>query len=659
MKTKIKLTGVEMKPHVTFFKLATIPALGRRRLTALFRRNPFFAGLCALIWLTILPGAFVQGQVITNSPPGSAGFRTDRILVKPSRGIPDQALNNFHATTGAQVLRRFPRIERWQVLQLPPQAAVDQMLARYREAGLFQYAEPDYVVHALMEPNDFRYWDGTLWGLRNTGIYGGMTNADIHAAAGWDMQTAASNVIVAVIDTGARYTHEDLAANMWVNPGETGLDASGHDKATNGIDDDGDGFVDDVYGINAILGTGDPIDDHGHGTHVAGTIGAVGNNSVGVVGVAWRVQLMACKFIDPQGHGTISDAITCMDYARNKGAKIANASWGDYSFTSVALRDAVDSLRDSGVIFVAATGNNNNDNDLNPLYPASYEFDNVIAVAATDRTDVKAWFSNFGKNTVRLGAPGQAIFSCWNGSDSDYRYSDGTSMAAPHVAGACALAWAYHPSETHQEIINRILSTTELLSSLTNTTSTGGRLSLPASLAFQQPTPPSDTLWVDESVPAGSMLGADGGDDWYWVGENPTPVSGLAAHQSAVAPGLHEHYFQWATDKLEICAGDTLFVYVYLDPDNPPSEVMVSFNDGCWEHRAFWGQALIPYGAYGTSSMYDMGDLPPVGEWVRLEVPARMLGLEGGKLSGIGFMLYDGSATWDAMGRAPAGGTTP
>jgi subtilisin family serine protease len=341
-----------------------------------------------------------------------------------------------------------------------------------------QYAEPDFTVHLLNDPSDFRYWDNSLWALRNTGNYGGTPGADIKAAQAWDLQTSAANIIVAVTDTGARLTHEDLAANLWTNPGESGRNFLGLDRSTNGLDDDHDGYVDDVHGINAIVGTGLPLDDYGHGSHVSGTLGAVGNNSVGVVGIAWRVQLMECKFIDSSGQGSISDAITCLDYARSKGAKIVNASWGGYTFTSTALYDAINSLRSAGILFIAACGNDNNDNDARPLYPASYNLDNIIAVAATDRTDAKAWFSNYGAHTVQLGAPGQAIFSCWNGTDNDYRSYDGTSMAAPQVSGACALVWAHYPNDSYLQIKNRILSSTDPLPTLVGNTVTGGRLNL-------------------------------------------------------------------------------------------------------------------------------------------------------------------------------------
>ncbi|HEY4174554.1 MAG TPA: S8 family peptidase, partial [Rhodopila sp.] len=523
----------------------------------------------------------------------------------------------------------------------------------FRKSGLVRYAEPDYYVRALdTTPDDFRYWDGSQWNLHNTGQLGGTPGADIHAPHAWDTQHSAAGVIVAILDTGVRYTHEDLAANMWINPGETGTDAQGLDKAGNGVDDDGDGYVDDVHGINTLTGSGDPGDDYGHGTHVNGIIGAVGNNAVGITGVAWGIQLMNCKFIDPNGQGSLSDAITCMEYAREKGARIINASWGGYAFTSTALRDAINSLRDAGIIFVAACGNDNNDNDANSLFPASYEFDNILAVAATDRTDAKAGFSNFGGTTVHLGAPGSPVFSCWNGSDSDYRYLQGTSMAAPHVAAACALIWAHYPDLNHHDVISRILNGVDPLPGLAGVTVSGGRLNLANALAPLPPvTPPQETVWVDDALPAGALPGADGGDDWTWTAGDPAPYSGTVAHQSAAASGLHEHFFQKAAATLAVYTGDTLFSYVYLDPANPPREVMLSWNDGCWEHRAFWGADLVPYGESGTSSRVDMGGLPPAGQWVRLQVPAHALGLESAQLKGMSFMLVDGHATWDAAGR--------
>ncbi|MBI3885794.1 MAG: S8 family serine peptidase [Opitutae bacterium] len=475
----------------------------------LLRRNSFLAqtllhlaaGVLALLLCT---GVSAHAQEATVAPA-----RPDRLLVKPLAGADLAALN---AALGTTTLNIFPDIGGLEIVQLPAAANATDLIAAYRQSGLVEYAEPDYLVRALADPNDFRYWDGTLWGLRNTGIYGGTPGADIKAAQGWDVQNSAASIIVAVTDTGARLSHEDLAGNLWTNPGESGRTVLGLDKGMNGIDDDGDGYVDDVHGINVLLGTGLPADDYGHGTHVSGTIGGVGNNSVGVVGVAWRVQLMECKFIDSAGHGSISDAITCLNYARQKGARIVNASWGDYGFNSTALYDAIDSLRRAGILFVAACGNDNTDNDARPLYPASYNLDNIIAVAATDRTDAKAWFSNYGARTVHLGAPGAGIFSAWNGSDSDYRYYDGTSMAAPQVAGACALVWAHFPTENYRQIRSRILASTDPLPSLFGRTVTGGRLNLYRALTSSSNPPPSlPVVTIVASDPNAAEAGSDPG----------------------------------------------------------------------------------------------------------------------------------------------------
>jgi len=431
-----------------------------------------------------------------NFPP-DAGFRPDRILVKPNAGVD---LTPLHALLGMQVLRQYPDIGDLQVLQLPRGGAVDGVIAIYRQSGLVQYAEHDLIVQALATPNDAYFADGSLWGLNNIGQLGGKPDSDIDAPEAWDITHDAAGIVVAVIDTGVRATHEDLVANMWVNPGESGTDFLGRDKRLNGMDDDGDGYIDDVNGINAILNVGWEIDDHGHGTHVAGTIGAVGNNSIGVVGVAWGVQIMACKFLNAVGDGSISDAIECINYARNKGAKVINASWGWYGENSASLHDAIDSLRSAGIIFVAATGNDGSNNDARPLYPASFDLDNIIAVAATTRFDEKADWSNYGATTVDLGAPGLDILSCWNTTDMTYHYMSGTSQATPHVVGACALLRAQNPSATYLQIIDRVMSSTDPLPSLSGKCVSGGRLNLQKALSAPISTTPT--------TPSGSGSGS-------------------------------------------------------------------------------------------------------------------------------------------------------
>jgi subtilisin family serine protease len=408
-----------------------------------------------------------------------AGWRPDRILVKP---LMDADLADLHALLEVQVLREYAEIEGLQVVQLPPGATPEATIAVYQASGLVEYAEPDFIVHALAAPNDPHFADGSLWGLHNIGQLGGQPDGDIDAPEAWDIRHDAPAIVVAVIDSGIRATHQDLAANLWINPGESGPDFLGLDKRLNGRDDDGNGYVDDVNGINAINGLGWPVDDNGHGTHVAGIVGARGNNGVGVVGVAWQVQIMPLKFLNHVTDGSISDAVECINYARVKGAKIINASWGWYGENSAALRDAIYSAGNAGIIWVSACGNSAINNDLNPLYPASFNINNIIAVAATTGTDQLANWSSYGPTLVDLGAPGEDILSCGHAYDFEYKHKFGTSMAAPHVAGACALLWSQYPSETYGQIINRVLSTTDPLPSLSGKCVSGGRLNLQRAL---------------------------------------------------------------------------------------------------------------------------------------------------------------------------------
>jgi subtilisin family serine protease len=317
------------------------------------------------------------------------------------------------------------------------------------------YAEPDYMVQATDKiPNDPSY--SRLYGLTK-----------ISAPAAWDTFTGSKNAVVGVIDSGVQYTHPDLASNAWVNPGEI---------PNNGIDDDGNGYIDDVYGWNFVDNNNKPLDDNGHGTHVAGTIGAVGNNGIGVVGVAWNTQIAALKFLDANGDGYTSDAILAINYAKKMGFAITNNSWGGGGY-SQSLKDAIDSYNG---LFIAAAGNNGTNNDSRASYPASYTSSNIIAVAATTSTDARASFSNYGKTSVDLGAPGDSIYSTY--MNGGYATLSGTSMATPQVAGAAALLKAYKPSLTTAQIKSAILSNVDAVSSLNGRTVTGGRLNVLKSL---------------------------------------------------------------------------------------------------------------------------------------------------------------------------------
>ena len=440
-----------------------------------FRRVARGAGCCLGLLVLGLwaAGVFGRDRSAAQSTQAVAGaFRPDRILVKPKPGEAPAKLASWHDKHHAKVLRRFPQLGDAEVVQLPPGADVPATLARYQASGLVECAEPDYYVHAHVAPNDPFYADGSLWGLDNTGQNGGLPDADIDAPEGWDTLNSSTNIIVAVIDSGVRYTHEDLAANMWRNPGEV---------AGNNADDDHNGIRDDVYGINAITDSGDPNDDNGHGTHIAGIIGPVGNNGRGLVGVAWRVQIMALKFMDPAGNGSMSDAIQCLDYARAKGAKVINASWGSTN-ASTLLNSAIDRARQAGIIFVASSGNEGLSNDVQPSYPANSAYDNIVAVTATTRIDSFYPFGNYGATSVDLAAPGSAIVSTWFTGDNQYATSSGTSMAAAYVSGALALVRARFPDATYRQLIDRVLTNTTPLVSLADKCATGGRLNLAKAL---------------------------------------------------------------------------------------------------------------------------------------------------------------------------------
>ena len=340
------------------------------------------------------------------------------------------------------------------------------------------YVEPDYDLQLLETiPNDPDF--SRLYGLHNTGQTGGTFDADIDAPEAWDQFTGSTSVVIASIDTGVDYDHVDLAANMWRNPGEFG--------GIPGVDDDGNGYIDDIYGIDAINDDSDPMDDNSHGTHTAGTFGGVGNNGIGVAGVNWDVQIMALKFLGGGGSGSTADAIETIEYMTMMktvyGVNVvaSNNSWGGGAF-STALRDAIQASNDAGIMFVAAAGNNNSNNDFSPAYPASYDLPGIISVAATDHNDQRASFSNYGATTVDLGAPGVNTWSTSPGNS--YSFKSGTSMASPHVAGAVGMLMANSPGSSLAEIKAAILNGTNQVASMNGITVSGGRLNLANSLAL-------------------------------------------------------------------------------------------------------------------------------------------------------------------------------
>ena len=440
-------------------------------------------------------------------------FRSDQILVGPKPGVSEQ-LAEFHHQRGSLVLTSLPQAEGLQVVSVPQGETVTGLVAKYRGSGLVRFAEPDYLRHLdVTLPNDPRFLDGTLWALNNDGQNGGTVHADIEAPLSWDVITSASNIVVAVLDTGIRYSHEDLAANMWINP------------------------TDGSHGTNSIAGTNDPMDDEGHGTLIAGVIGGVGNNGKGVTGVAWSVQLMACKCFSSTGASSDSAIIAAMDYARLNGARIINASFDSTNF-GIALSNAVDRARSDGIPFVASSGNNAINVDVQPHYPAGFALDNVVSVAYTTRSDTLGQFSNFGASTVALAAPGADIYSCFFTSDNAYlgsAFLEGTSFAAGYVSGALALVLAKYPGEPHQQSVARVLAAADPIPALAGKCRSGARLNLYRALA-----PPLELSALSSLEPGvlrfrvnsspGRMCVIQGSTDlihWSNEGTNTTSLAGV------------------------------------------------------------------------------------------------------------------------------------
>ncbi len=420
-------------------------------------------------------------------------YKPEEIVIKFKPNIPSQNIKAIVSKIGGTVILssdmiRDPIVPNLYLIRVDDRK-VPNILNDISKRPEVEYAEPNYIWKAVAMPNDPEFSE--LWGLHNTGQTDGTSDADIDAPEAWNITKGSRSVIVAVIDTGVDYTHSDLSRNMWKNSKEI---------PGNGLDDDGNGVVDDVYGINVVgidptgpgcggrPTAGDPMDDVGHGTHVAGTIGAYGNNNLGVTGVNWNISIIAAKFLGADGSGSTVGAILALQYVyelKKKGYNIiaTNNSWGGAAY-SRALYDAIAAHMAEGILFIAAAGNDSTDNDLSPSYPSSYDLPNIISVAATDHNDALASFSNYGRRSVDIGAPGDYILStcsaslydCGTSPSYPYAYFSGTSMATPHVTGLVALIKAKYPTHSWHKIRNLILSSGENKTSLQGKTLTSRRI---------------------------------------------------------------------------------------------------------------------------------------------------------------------------------------
>lgn len=371
------------------------------------------------------------------------------------------SLNNLYAAIGATKVYHCST-SNVDVITLATYVSAPEALATLQQSNLLEFAERDVVARAVKTPNDPMF--NKLWSFNNTDNPG----VDIHALEAWDMATGSETIVVAVIDTGADLAHNDLKANIWVNKKEI---------PDNGIDDDKNGLIDDYNGYNFNQNLPHPQDDMGHGTHCSGTIGAVGNNGLGIAGVNWKLRIMPLKFLNAQGSGQFGDAVRALDYAIKMGAHMSSNSYGGDMY-SAALEASIRAAKKANHLFVCAAGNAGRDIDEEPTYPASYKVENVLAVAAHDNQDQMAWFSNFGIKTVPIAAPGVDIYSLAIGQS--YQLMSGTSMACPHVAGIAALAASYNPALLKDVVKFRNLLASEKVvekgSEYEGKVTTGGRI---------------------------------------------------------------------------------------------------------------------------------------------------------------------------------------
>jgi subtilisin family serine protease len=518
--------------------------------------------VCCFVFL-ILTASFASAQ------KSSKLYVDGELLVKFKDGAVSARAAEINHEIGAEVVEHFSDLK-WQRIKLPAGLSVEQAVSRYKNQSAVEYVQPNYYYHLVATPNDTRFAE--LYGL-----------AKIGAPAAWDLTTGSRETVVAVIDTGIKYNHEDLAANIWTNAGEI---------AGNGIDDDGNGFVDDFYGYDFFFNDSDPLDENGHGTHVAGTIGAVGNNNLGVVGVNWNVKIMTVKIYDNDGFGSTSAMlINAYNYVRimkNRGVniRVTNNSYSGCDEAcgyDQATKDALDAMGDAGILNVIAAGNDARNIETTPAFPASYTSPSVISVAASSANDTKPGFSNFGAASVDLAAPGVGILSTF-GLNLDYASLSGTSMATPHVAGAAALLASYNPNLSAASLKATLMNTVDALPAWNGVVKTGGRLNADRALRnqtvcdftlsrnSQQVLPAGGTFGFTVNAPANCDFSAVSSVDWITI-TNGNPGSGNGAVNYTVSA-----YSSGNRREGAIIVAGQIFRVIQEAELPPPSRVYLDFD---------------------------------------------------------------------------------
>ena len=475
-----------------------------------------FLGHLALALAIILVAAFVgqmrrwernvkdtvqQEKVVLTVAPEVAGetHTGAEVIVRFRRGTSADEIRAVTARLNDRIADRFESLDGLAVIDDRDGLTDEEVAAEYRALPEVEYAERNFEIELVepetgddvenesvglpynglvarathdSQPDDPQF--NEQWALSNTGQRDGKIKADINALDAWVKTRGSEKVVIAVLDSGVDYTHPDLVRNMWIRPPNMAVYTDEHL-----------GTIDDAHGYNAVDNNGDPMDDNGHGTHCAGIIGAEGNNGEGIAGVNWKVEIMPLKFMSAGGFGTTKDAIEAINYVveRKKAGvnvRVISASWGSTSY-SRALKDAIARAGDEGILFVAAAGNSSVNNDRSPHYPSSYDLPNVVSVAALNRRDALASFSNFGVKTVHVAAPGAEILSTW--LDGSYEEHSGTSMATPVVSGIAALALAVDADLSVKELRERLIKATDPLDSLKGKIVSGGRINAARAVA--------------------------------------------------------------------------------------------------------------------------------------------------------------------------------
>jgi len=400
-------------------------------------------------------------------------FGRPEVLVKFKDGVSQETIDQLTARLHDRVEDRIENAEGWTAIDDIDNADASTVVNEYLQLAEVEYAEPNFEIEleevdgplVPILPHDPQFND--QWALANSGQRGGKQGADISATLAWATSTGTDKVVVAVLDSGVDYTHEDLIQNMWMRPANI---APYQDRDL--------GTIDDEHGFNAIENASDPMDENGHGTHCAGIIGAEGENNLGIAGVNWKVQIMPLKFMNAGGFGSTKDAIEAINYVIDRkkagvNVRVISASWGSTQ-RSRALETVIRKAYENDILFVAAAGNSSTDNDRRPHFPSNYNVPNVVSVAALDRHDQIAKFSNYGVKTVAIAAPGVDILSTWLGDS--YEEKSGTSMATPVVSGVAALILSQHPRMSVDDLKKKLLASTDPIVALKGKTATGGRI---------------------------------------------------------------------------------------------------------------------------------------------------------------------------------------